>query len=205
MAGREIARKIGYVPQRYGDDELTVFDAVLLGRRPHIHWRVHRKDARVVEGLLIQLGLSALAMRPVKTLSGGEIQKVIIARALAQEPQLLLLDEPTSNLDLKNQMEVIEIVRDSVQTRYISAILAVHDLNLALRCADRLILLKDGSIHLDGDPAALTPDVIRAVYGVDAVVREVEGQRVVVIMDNEKKKNKALKQTMERERRMGIG
>jgi iron complex transport system ATP-binding protein len=180
MNGREIAERIGYVPQRYADEDLSVFDAVLLGRRPYIQWKATRNDIRVVESLLIQLGLGSLAMRPVNRLSGGEIQKVIIARALAQEPRLLLLDEPTSNLDLRNQLEVLTIVQDTVRTHGISAILAVHDINLALRCADRIMLLKDGRVLLEGEPGELTSETLREVYGIRALIGEVEGHRVVI-------------------------
>jgi iron complex transport system ATP-binding protein len=185
MRGREIACSIGYVPQRYAEEDLSVFDTVLLGRKPYLQWRATRSDIQIVESLLIQLGLEPLAMRPVKLLSGGEIQKVILARALAQEPSLLLLDEPTSNLDLKNQLEVVSIIQKAVRTQGISAIFAVHDINLALRCADRIMLLKDGRVHLEGDPAALTPEILREVYGIHSVIGEVHGHRVMVATEIE--------------------
>ena len=102
-----IARRIGYVPQQHSQTRLTVYEAVLLGRRPHMGMTVSKADYTVVEETLQRMGLSDLALRPVSDLSGGEVQKVMLARAMAQSPKILLLDEPTSNLDLKNQIEVM--------------------------------------------------------------------------------------------------
>lgn len=180
MRGTEVAKLVGYVPQRHGEEQLTVFDTVLLGRRPYIKWAATANDYRVVERVLTAMKLESFALRRVSELSGGEAQKVVIARALAQEPRLLLLDEPTSNLDLKNQMEVMSIVANAVTEHGISAVIAVHDLNLALRFADAFLVLKDGRVHTLADRSGLTADVIRDVYGVRAVVSEVEGYPVVV-------------------------
>jgi iron complex transport system ATP-binding protein len=117
------------------------------------------------------MGIEDLAMRDINEMSGGQQQKVLIARALAQEPSILLLDEPTSNLDIKHQLEVIEIIREKVMERNISAIMAVHDLNLASKYTDRIIMMKDGKIFDTGTPeSVLTPENIRSVYGVVAEV-----------------------------------
>jgi len=176
----EIARRIGYVPQRYGENDVTVFDAVLLGRKPHIKWAATNRDMLVVERLLKVMDLDEHALRPISTLSGGEAQKVIIARALAQEPRVLLLDEPTSSLDLRNQLEVMNLVSRIVKTEGISAVVAIHDINLALRFADLFVLLKDGSIHAAGSREDLTPEVIEEVYGVHSIFRMVEGYPVII-------------------------
>jgi iron complex transport system ATP-binding protein len=180
LSGDAVARRIGYVPQRYAEERVTVFDAVLLGRKPHIKWAATEKDLEVVERLLTLMGLEAHALRPISTLSGGEAQKVIIARALAQEPKVLLLDEPTSSLDLRNQLEVMNLVATVVSSQQVSAIVAIHDLNLALRFVDRFIILKDGSIHAKGIKEALTPEVIEEVYGVHSILRTVEGYPVII-------------------------
>jgi len=183
LRGDEIARGIGYVPQRYGDEPLTVYDAVLLGRKPHIRWAAGRRDMEIVEDILRLMQLEAFALRPVNQLSGGEAQKVMIARALAQEPEILLLDEPLSNLDLKNQLEVMRLLGQAVRQRGLSAILSVHDLNLALRFADLFLLLKNGRVHTFAGGEAISPEVIEDVYGVPVILQEVQGYPVMVALD----------------------
>jgi iron complex transport system ATP-binding protein len=184
MKGGEIARQIGYVPQKYGEESLTVFDAVLLGRKPHIRWAASEKDLQIVDQILRLMDLADFALRPVNQLSGGETQKVMIARALAQEPDLLLLDEPLSNLDLKNQLEVMRLITRAVIHQGIAVIMSVHDLNLALRFADLFLLLKDGRVHMCGGKNDLTPEVIYEVYGVRTVVQECQGYPVVIALDD---------------------
>ena len=183
LRGDAIARRIGYVPQRYGDEPLTVYEAVLLGRKPHIRWSPGRRDLAVVEEILHVMKLEAFALRPVNRLSGGEAQKVMIARALAQEPDILLLDEPLSNLDLKNQLEVMGLLRGAVRQRGLSAVLSVHDLNLALRFSDLCLLMKDGRVHTLAARDGISPEMIEEVYGVPVVLEEVQGYPVMVALD----------------------
>lgn len=182
MKGEKIARHIGYVPQRYGEEDLSVFDAVLLGRKPYIKWKADDRDLAIVEKTLAQMGLAELAVRPVRTLSGGQMQKVVLARALAQEPDLLLLDEPTSNLDLKNQLEVMNLVRKAVDERGLSAVVCLHDINLAFRYADLFLMMKDGHAHASGGLEVVTPKAIHEVYGVQAVMGKVHGYPIVVAL-----------------------
>lgn len=128
------------------------------------------------------VGIEKLAMRDFNELSGGQQQKVILARALVQEADILLLDEPTSNLDVRQQLETMEIVRSMVAEKGISAILAIHDLNLAARYADRIVMLKDGRIYDAGEPfSVFTEDNIRDVYGVEAEVKEDEGKPYILV------------------------
>ena len=176
----EIAKRIGYVPQRYDQESLTIFDAVLLGRKPHMKWGPTSHDISVVENVLQVMGLAEHSLRPVKTLSGGQAQKVVIARALAQEPDVLLLDEPTSNLDIRNQLEVMGLVTDAVKHRGVCAMIAIHDLNLALRFADTVLFLKQGQVYAIENRESITPEVIQEVYGVTALIKEVAGHSVVV-------------------------
>lgn len=176
----EIAKRIGYVPQRYDQESLTIFDAVLLGRKPHMKWGPTSHDISVVENVLHLMGLGDYSLRPVRTLSGGQAQKVVIARALAQEPDVLLLDEPTSNLDVRNQLEVMGLVTDAVKHRGVCAMIAIHDLNLALRFADTVLFLKQGQVYAIENRESITPKVIQEVYGVTALIKEVAGHSVVV-------------------------
>lgn len=173
ISRKEMAKKVGYVPQTTSRSFFpsTVLDTVLMGRRPHLGWRSSNKDVKNVIGVLRLIGIEDLAMRDINELSGGQQQKVLIARAIAQDPSILLLDEPTSNLDIKHQLEVIEIIREKVMERNISAIMAVHDLNLAAKYTDRIVMMKDGKIFAAGMPdKVLTPENIRSVYGVVAEV-----------------------------------
>ena len=180
MSGDDVARKVGYVPQWRQETNMNVFETILLGRRPHIKWSATKQDYKIVEEIIHELGLPDLAMRPVGSLSGGEAQKVMIARALAQTPSILLLDEPTSNLDLKNQMEVMGLVRHIVSTQGLSAVVAIHDLNIALRFADLLLFLKGHQVFSISDQAGVTEETIREVYGVEVMLKEAGSHRVVV-------------------------
>lgn len=178
----ELAKRMGYVPQSTSQIfPATVFDTVLMGRRPHLGWRSSEKDEGKVLDVLQMLNIENLAMRDINELSGGQQQKVFIARALVQEPDVLLLDEPTSNLDIRHQLEVMEIITSIVREKKISAIMAIHDLNLASRYADRIVMLNGGTIIDAGNPSSvLTPKNIKQVYGVEAVVRN-ESERPFIV------------------------
>lgn len=182
MSRIELAKKIGYIPQSLSHAfSATVFDAVLMGRRPHLGWRTSEKDTEKVLETLHMLHIEDLAMRDINELSGGQMQKVFIARALAQEADVLLLDEPTSNLDVRHQLEVMHTIKSIVRKKGISAIMAIHDLNLAARYADRIIMMSDGTIFSAGGPASvLTRDNIKQVYGVIAEVNYNDGKPYIV-------------------------
>jgi iron complex transport system ATP-binding protein len=186
MKRGDVAKRLGYVPQKNGPESLTVFDSVLLGRKPYIRWAAAESDFQVVERILRLMHLEEFTMRPVNELSGGEAQKVVIARALAQEPEILLLDEPISNLDLKNQLEVMDLIVRTVKDRRLSAILSIHDLTLALRFADFFLFLKNGRVHTFGDRSAVTPEVIHGVYGVEVILQDVQGYPVMIAVNGRK-------------------
>ncbi|WP_406661970.1 ABC transporter ATP-binding protein [Methanolobus sp. ZRKC3] len=176
----EIARRLGYVPQHCEPARLTAFDAILLGRMPHIKWNVSPEDIMLVESTIRKLNLEHVALRYIDELSGGELQKVGIARAIAQNPKLLLLDEPTSSLDLKNQLDILETVREVVRNENVSAIMTMHDLNLAFRYSDKFIFLKNGTIFAAGSMGDITPQVIEEVYGVPVTIQNYMNVSVVI-------------------------
>lgn len=180
LSRREVARHLGYVAQRYESTRFTVFDAVLLGRKPHIKWGTTVRDLEVVRKVLAILGLEEFSLRYLDELSGGELQKVIVARALAQEPRVLLLDEPTSNLDLRNQLEVLKTVQRAVREQNLAAVVVMHDLNLALRFADKFLLLKNRTIFACGGMEIITPENIASVYGVPVAVERLANIPVIV-------------------------
>lgn len=180
LNGSYIAQNIAYVPQSHSYSRKTVFDSVLLGRKPYIKWDIEKKDIEIVENVLKLLELEEYSLSYTSELSGGELQKVVIARALAQEPKVLLMDEPTSNLDLKNQIEVLEIVQEIIKTQKISAIITMHDLNLALRFANKFLLLKDGEIFDFGDDTIVNPQSIKEVYDVEVIIEKYSGIPVVI-------------------------
>ncbi|MEA1963972.1 MAG: ABC transporter ATP-binding protein [Candidatus Aerophobetes bacterium] len=169
---KELARRIAYVPQSEPTSfPTTVFDTILMGRKPYLNWNPSVKDFRIVSEALHLLGLKEFALRDLNELSGGEKQKVLIARAIVQEPETMLLDEPTSNLDLKHQLEILEIVKNLVKEKAISVIMAMHDLNLASRYSDKLVMLKNGKIFGIGIPKqVITSENMKSVYGVEAVI-----------------------------------
>ena len=182
LSRMEIARYIGYVPQNSKHFfPTTVFDTVLMGRRPHANWRSSEHDLDKAVEILGLLGLDDLALRNFGELSGGQQQKVLIARALAQETDIILLDEPTSNLDIRHQLEVMHIIKSLVREQGFSAVMAVHDLNLASGYADRVIVLNGGRIIASGDPVSVfTPETIASVYGVEAKVTKDNGRPYIM-------------------------
>jgi len=169
---KELARLLGYVPQStHNSFPLTVFDTVLLGRTPHVSFKVSERDKEIVFSVLTMMGLEEMAFRTFNELSAGEKQRVLLARSLAQEPQVLLLDEPTSNLDLKHQLETLDLISEVVKKKGLSAVMAIHDLNLASRFSDKIAMLKDGGIYAAGESGEVfSPENIREVYGVETRV-----------------------------------
>jgi iron complex transport system ATP-binding protein len=142
-------------------------------------WKPGNRDLEVVSEILSSLELGELALRETFRLSGGQRQKVSIARALAQEPEVLLLDEPTSSLDLRHQLEVMDLVADQAR-KGITAVAALHDLNLALRFSDRVAMLKEGRIYASGGPDIVTAKRVAEVYGVQVEISSREAGSIVV-------------------------
>jgi iron complex transport system ATP-binding protein len=173
MSRLDVAKQLGYVPQStLGNNEVTtVFEMVLIGRRPHITWQSSPKDEEKVWEALKKLNVEHLAMRNFYELSGGEQQRVLVARSLAQEAKVLLLDEPTSNLDIRHQLEVMDLTRKLVVNQKLSAVIAIHDLNLAARYCDKIVMMKEGAVFAAGEAkAVLTTENIGAAYGVEVEI-----------------------------------
>jgi len=172
LRAQDRARNISLVPQREAFVwPLLVEDIVQLGRAPHRGWFLpfSSSDVSVVNRVLHLTGLSRLRKRSINKLSGGEFQRVMIARALAQEPEVLLLDEPTSNLDIHHQIHVFDLVRKLVDEKHMSVVVAIHDLALAARYCDRLVLLHKGKQCAVGTPEeVLTSENLQTVFGVRA-------------------------------------
>ncbi|WP_440708582.1 ABC transporter ATP-binding protein [Herbiconiux sp. YIM B11900] len=171
MPAKQLARTLGLLPQSpIAPEGITVADLVGRGRHPHqgILSRWSTADDEAVASALEATDTVALADRPVDELSGGQRQRVWIAMALAQQTDLLLLDEPTTFLDVSHQIEVLDLLTDLNRTRGTTIVMVLHDLNLAARYSDHLIALADGRLHAAGDPSTvLTEDVVRAVFGLE--------------------------------------
>jgi iron complex transport system ATP-binding protein len=171
---RELARRIALVPQEtHAPFDFTVLDIVLMGRFPHLGTFALEgpADLAIARRALASTGTSAFEARPFATLSGGEKQRVVIASALAQSPELLLLDEPTASLDLGHQLDVQLLLAALNRDDRVTMVLSTHDLNLAAALCRHLILLRDGRVIAQGPTeAVLTPETVRALYGVDADV-----------------------------------
>jgi len=180
-ARMDLARKVAYVPQSENAKfPISVFDAVLIGRRPHMSWRATQEDLDMVFDILVKMEIADLAGKALNALSGGERQKVMIAKAIVQEPDVLLLDEPTTFLDMGYQLRIMQYVRELVDEHKICAVMATHELNYALQYSDKIAVMKDHHMLAYGAPDIITEDVIRKVYGIDSAIRRENGHPYIV-------------------------
>ena len=180
MNRRERARRIAYVPQHIHFGDLTVFDSVLMGRVSYFGMKAGREDYEAVEKILADMQLLDFASRSAEALSGGEKQKIAIARAMAQEPKLMIFDEPTGNLDMANEQLIIEEARKLAREKNISILSSLHDLNQALAFGDKFFFLKDGVVKYAGGRETVTPEIIRDTFDVDVKILQIDGQTVVL-------------------------
>lgn len=170
--GRELAKKIGYMPQTatvFGNS--TVYDYVLIGRRPYVEWAYSKEDINIAADAMVKLKIDSLYNRDVSQLSGGQLQRVALARLLAQDPTFYIFDEPTSALDLRNQLDTLKLMKSIIKEKNVCMVMAMHDLNLALRYSDKVMVLKDGRVY-DFGPVdeVITTKMIKDVYGVDSEI-----------------------------------
>lgn len=177
MKQEEIAKIIAYVPQYIGSFfDMTVIDAVMMGRLPYVNRSYSKEDEEIVFDILKRLELEEFAFRNIKEMSGGERQRVFIARALAQQPKIIILDEPTSALDLHNQLFILRIIAEVAKQSNISIIMTIHDLNLASMFCDKLLMLNNKKIFAYGaTQEVLVEENINAMYKVKTKVTVEDG------------------------------
>jgi len=179
----DLSRIIGYVPVSGEGFAMTVLDTVLLGRHPYRRIGSLKEDMKIVHGILDIMNLGHLSMRNFNELSAGQHQRVAIAMGLAQEPEILVLDEPTSNLDIRHQIYVTELLKAMAHTKNMMVIMISHDINITARYADEIVMMTTpGRIYRVGKPhEVITEDTIRYVYGVESTITDVNGHPNVVL------------------------
>lgn len=180
MSRKERARRIAYVPQDIQFGALTVFDSIMLGRISYFGFKSGEEDYKAVEKILMDMHLEEYAFRNVDELSGGERQKIAIARAMAQEPKLMVFDEPTGNLDIANEQLIMEEAKKLAKEKNISILSSLHDLNQALSFGDKFFFLKNGVVKYAGGKEIVRQDVIRDIFDIDVRILEIDGRPVVL-------------------------
>lgn len=179
VSARERARHIAYVPQNVSFGTLSVFDTVLTGRISHFGLRAAKEDLAAVSRTLEAMGLSSFADRPADRLSGGEKQKVAIARALVGDPELIVFDEPTGNLDLANERLLIDEAKRLAKQSGISVLCSLHDLNEAIELGDRFFFMKNGVIRFSGGKELFNEKVIEEIFGIRVKVYRPDNRTII--------------------------
>ena len=174
------ARRIAYVPQDIRFGALSVFDSVLMGRVSYFGMKAGQADYLAVERILRDMGLEGFAQRNVEELSGGERQKIAVARAMAQEPKLMVFDEPTGNLDIANEQQIITEARRLAREKHIGILSSLHDLNRAMDFGDKFFFLKDGVVKYTGGKECFREDVLRDIFDINVKIAQVDGQPVIL-------------------------
>lgn len=186
MRLKEVARNLGYVPATSEDSfPLTVVDTIMVGLQNDYKFGTSKDDLERVYDVLRLMKIEHLAMRNFDELSAGQHQKVVLARGLVRSPDVVLLDEPTSNLDINHQIQVTKVLSRLPRERGMMVIMISHDINITAKFADRIIMIHDGGIFADGAPhEVLTKENLRTVYNVDADIIEIDGRPHVILNDS---------------------
>ena len=180
LSRRERAGYIAYVPQDIQFGDLTVYDTVLMGRMAYFGLRAGKEDEKITEEVLNDMGLTELASRNANELSGGERQKIAIARALVQEPKLLIFDEPTGNLDIANEQLILKEAKKVAKEKGIGILTSLHDLNQALDLGTKFFFIKEGKIVYSGGPEIVTKEVIKEIFNADVEIIEHDGRSIII-------------------------
>ena len=180
MKRRDRARRIAYVPQHIHFGDLTVLDSVLMGRVSYFGMKAGVEDYLAAEKILEDMQLQNFASRSAEALSGGEKQKIAIARAMAQEPKLMVFDEPTGNLDIANEQLIISEAKKLAREKNISILSSIHDVNQALAFGDKFFFMKDGVVKYAGGKEIVTAEVIRDIYDIQVRFETIDGKKVML-------------------------
>ena len=180
MKRRDRARRIAYVPQHIHFGDLTVLDSVLMGRVSYFGMKAGVEDYLAAEKILEDMQLQNFASRSAEALSGGEKQKIAIARAMAQEPKLMVFDEPTGNLDIANEQLIISEAKKLAREKNISILSSIHDVNQALAFGDKFFFMKDGVVKYAGGKEIVTAEVIRDIYDIQVRFEIIDGKKVML-------------------------
>lgn len=170
LKSKDRAKLISIVTQHNVPNSLSIYDSVMLGRKPYINISPMMVDHEMTSRAIDAFGLNNLSLKSTNELSGGELQSVAIARAFAQNTPIILMDEPTNNLDVKKQNELFKTLKSAVKNKKITAICVLHDINHAVKYADVLIFMKNGEVIASGNKKIITNDLLKKIYNVNAQI-----------------------------------
>jgi len=176
----QLSKSIAYLPQTTKAVACSVEDSILLGRKPHMKFFPKKEDYQKCEEIIKELHLSKFKKKNIVNLSGGELQKVLIARSLVQEGDILFLDEPINHLDIKNQLEIMDITKKMTQQKKLNTFVVLHDLNLAFKYANKILLLKNGENIFFGKKKKLTQEILSKAYEIPLNLIDFKGEKKVI-------------------------